>query len=168
MRRLSIGKQNFEELIVSDLVYVDKTKQIHNIVEQGNLYFLVRPHRFGKSLLVSLFSHLFQGKKSLFENLAIGKTNYEFESYPVLKFNFSEYGYKVKNLEAILIHEVEKYAQQYKVKIDGTSTNAIKQIKNRNYTAAYRNAIQKTFLVGINFSKEERNVDTWEWEVWEN
>ncbi|NJN78452.1 MAG: AAA family ATPase [Saprospiraceae bacterium] len=64
--------------------------------------------------MVSLLGHLFSGKKALFDNLYIGKhTDYVFEEYPVLKFNFAAFGHQVKNLEAILEREILKYAQQF-------------------------------------------------------
>ena len=84
MKNLPLGKQNFEEIIREDLLYVDKTKQVYNLVQKGSLYFLSRPRRFGKSLLISTFRHLFEGKKELFKDLYLGKdTDYGFESYPV-------------------------------------------------------------------------------------
>ena len=66
MKKLPLGKQNFEEIIREDLLYVDKTAQVYNLVQKGSLYFLSRPRRFGKSLLISTFRHLFEGKKELF------------------------------------------------------------------------------------------------------
>ena len=58
MKILRIGRQNFEEMINKTLLYV-KTKPIYNLIDKGNLYFISRPRRFIKSLLVSTFSHLF-------------------------------------------------------------------------------------------------------------
>jgi hypothetical protein len=88
-QELPLGKQNFEEIIREDLLYVDKTKQVYNLVQKGSLYFLSRPRRFGKSLLISTFRHLFEGKKELFKDLYLGKsTDYAFDKYPLLQFNF--------------------------------------------------------------------------------
>jgi hypothetical protein len=55
MKKLPLGRQNFEDIIKENLSYVDKTEQIYNIIDSGNLYFLSRPRRFGKSLLISTF-----------------------------------------------------------------------------------------------------------------
>ena len=100
MKYLPVGRQNFEGIIKENLLYVDKTRQVYNLIRQGNLYFLSRPRRFGKSLLVSTFAHLFMGKKALFKELYIGKaTDYAWDQYPVLQFNFASYGAKVENLE---------------------------------------------------------------------
>jgi len=66
MKKLPVGRQNFEGIIKENLLYVDKTRQIHELICNGELYFLSRPRRFGKSLLVSKFRYLFNGKKELF------------------------------------------------------------------------------------------------------
>jgi hypothetical protein len=116
MKNLPIGRQNFEDIIKENLLYVDKTKQVYDIIQKGNLFFLSRPRRFGKSLLISLFKHLFEGKKEVFKDLHIGKsTDYEFETYPVLQFNFAKLGHKVENLEAELINQVENHATTFGV-----------------------------------------------------
>jgi hypothetical protein len=66
-----------------------------------------------------------------------------------------------------LIAQTEDFIYLMEFKLDGTSADAIEQIKNREYAAAYENSTKKVFLVGVNFSKEERNVESWECEVWE-
>jgi hypothetical protein len=71
MKKLPLGRQNFEDIIKEDLLYVDKTDRVYNIITKGSLYFLARPRRFGKSLLISTFRHLFEGKKELFKDLYI-------------------------------------------------------------------------------------------------
>ena len=67
MKNLPLGKQNFSEIINEDLLYVDKTDRVYNLIEQGKLYFLSRPRRFGKSLLISTFRHLFERKKGIIQ-----------------------------------------------------------------------------------------------------
>ena len=66
-----IGIQSFEHIREDGYVYVDKTAQLYNLVSEGTIYFLSRPRRFGKSLLVSTLKAYFQGKKELFKGLAI-------------------------------------------------------------------------------------------------
>jgi hypothetical protein len=74
--KLPLGRQDFSEIIEEGLLYVDKTKQI----KKGKLYFLSHPRRFGKSLLISTFRHLFEGKKELFKDLYLGQsTDYGFD-----------------------------------------------------------------------------------------
>lgn len=69
--RFPIGIQSFEKLIKAGYLYVDKTELIYKMVDTGNYYFLSRPRRFGKSLLVSTIEAYFKGKKELFKGLAM-------------------------------------------------------------------------------------------------
>ena len=95
MKKLPIGKQNFKEIIEDGFVYVDKTQQIYELLDAGNLYFLSSPRRFGKSLLVSTLSYLYNGEKELFKGLYIcEKTDWQWRTYPVLKFNFAKFGHR--------------------------------------------------------------------------
>ena len=66
-----IGIQQFEEIRTGGWVYVDKTAQVYNLAKEGKYFFLSRPRRFGKSLLLSTLQAYFEGKKHLFEGLAI-------------------------------------------------------------------------------------------------
>jgi hypothetical protein len=79
MKELLLGRQNFEEIIHEDLLYVDKTDRIFDIIKTGSLYFLSRPRHFGKSLLVSTLKALFQGNKKLFKDLWIDQQTDYFE-----------------------------------------------------------------------------------------
>ena len=88
-RRYSIGIQNFEELRNRNCVYVDKTELVYKLANTDKVYFFSRPRRFGKSLLVSTLEAYFQGKKELFEGLAMERLEKEWESYPVLHVDFS-------------------------------------------------------------------------------
>jgi hypothetical protein len=71
MKKLPLGIQTFEDIRSNDYLYVDKTEVICNMVSSGKAYFLSRPRRFGKSLLVSTLESLFTGRKELFEGLYI-------------------------------------------------------------------------------------------------
>ena len=84
-----IGIQDFEKIINGGYVYVDKTALIHQLVTEGNIYFLSRPRRFGKSLLVSTLEAYFQGKKDLFKGLAIDGLETEWAEYPVFHLDFN-------------------------------------------------------------------------------
>ena len=72
-----IGIQSFDQIIEDGFVYVDKTDLIYQLVTTGKIYFLSRPRRFGKSLLVSTLKCYFQGRKELFRGLAIDKLETE-------------------------------------------------------------------------------------------
>ena len=64
-----------------------------------------------------------------------------------------------------IVAETDNYIYLMELKLDETSTDAIEQIKNREYATSYKNAVKKVFLVGINFSKKERNVESWQSEL---
>ncbi len=85
-----IGIQTFERVRKEDKFYVDKTEYIYRMTHtDGKYFFLSRPRRFGKSLLVSTFQSYFEGKKDLFQGLAIEKLEREWKEYPVLHFDMS-------------------------------------------------------------------------------
>ena len=84
-----IGIQSFEKIRQGGYVYVDKTALVYKLASEGSYYFLSRPRRFGKSLLVSTMESYFSGKKELFKGLAIEKLEKDWEKYPVLHLDFS-------------------------------------------------------------------------------
>ena len=85
-----VGIQTFERIRKENKLYIDKTEYIYRMTHSGGCYFfLSRPRRFGKSLLVSTFESYFFGKKELFEGLAIEKLEQEWMEYPVLHFDMS-------------------------------------------------------------------------------
>lgn len=88
-RRYPIGVQNFEQLRNGNYVYVDKTPLVYKLANTNTTYFLSRPRRFGKSLLVSTLEAYFQGKKDLFNGLAMETLEKEWTAYPVLHIDFS-------------------------------------------------------------------------------
>lgn len=83
-RRYPIGIQNFEDLRNNDCVYVDKTELIYRLTHTNKVYFLSRPRRFGKSLLVSTLEAYFLGKKELFQGLAMETLEKDWTVYPRL------------------------------------------------------------------------------------
>ena len=84
-----IGIQSFEQIREDGFVYVDKTALIYDLVQTGNIYFLSRPRRFGKSLLVSTLENYFQGHKELFRGLAIDSLEKEWATYPVFHLDLT-------------------------------------------------------------------------------
>lgn len=84
-----IGIQTFERIITEGFVYVDKTALVHKLVQNGTVYFLSRPRRFGKSLLVSTLKSYFLGKRELFRGLAIERMESEWAVHPVFHLSFS-------------------------------------------------------------------------------
>jgi len=78
-----LGIQNFEKIRTDGYLYMDKTAMLYDIVKGGTYYFLSRPRRFGKSLLISTLEAYFQGKRELFKGLAIDQLEQEWKRYPV-------------------------------------------------------------------------------------
>ena len=90
-----IGIQNFEKIRKEGYVYVDKTAMIYQLVKTGNYYFLSRPRRFGKSLLISTLEAYFQGKKELFTGLAMEKLEKDWITYPILHLDLNTENYSI-------------------------------------------------------------------------
>ncbi len=87
--KFPIGIQDFKKVITEDYLYIDKTALIYQLVKGGSIYFLSRPRRFGKSLLVSTLEYYFKGKRELFKGLAIDALEKDWESYPVFHVDFN-------------------------------------------------------------------------------
>lgn len=111
-----IGIQNFADLRTKGFVYVDKTAQMYNLVKGGKYYFLSRPRRFGKSLLTSTLESYFQGRRDLFEGLAISGLETEWDEYPVLHIDFSGAAYKSSDvLDKVLDQFLSEWETLYGV-----------------------------------------------------
>ena len=120
-----IGIQTFERIREEDMFYVDKTEYVYRMTHtDGKYFFLSRPRRFGKSLLVSTFQSYFEGRKSLFEGLALGKLEKEWEEYPVLHFDMSLGKHMEKEqLERYLLQILEQNEQRLGVVFDSPDPN---------------------------------------------
>ena len=113
-RRYPIGIQNFGELRNNNYVYVDKTGLIYRLTHTNKVYFLSRPRRFGKSLLVSTLEAYFLGKKELFKGLAMESLEKEWNTYPVLHVDFSGSKYNsVDNLKAAINKQLLLWERVY-------------------------------------------------------
>ena len=111
-----IGIQNFEKLRDGDYIYVDKTDKLYNLVNQGGYYFLSRPRRFGKSLLVSTLEAYLQGKKELFKGLAIESLEKNWTEYPVLHIDLSGVTYDEEEvLPKVLGQKLSEWETAYGV-----------------------------------------------------
>ena len=98
-----VGIQNFEKIRKDDFFYIDKTALVYQLVKNGNYYFLSRPRRFGKSLLISTLEAYFEGKRELFEGLAIEKLEKDWVKRPVLHLDLNTEKYETpESIENIL------------------------------------------------------------------
>lgn len=120
-----IGIQTFERIRKEDKFYIDKTEYVYRMTHtDGTYFFLSRPRRFGKSLLVSTFQSYFEGKKELFKGLAIEKLEKEWNTYPVLHFDLSKGKHMEKEqLEEYLGYLLEDYEQKYGIENHRNGSN---------------------------------------------
>ena len=147
-----IGIQDFESIINDGYVYVDKTALVYRLVTEGKIYFLSRPRRFGKSLLVSTLKAYYQGKKELFKGLAIDSLEKEWAQHPVFHIdfngeNFMERGTLEAKLESIIASWEEEYG-----------TSPFHTTLGSRFQFVLQAARQKT---GVVFSSETGTVSDW-------
>ena len=134
-----IGVQNFTDLRQSEYVYVDKTHLIYRLVSTGKYYFLSRPRRFGKSLLVSTMEAYFKGKKELFKGLAIEDMEKDWVEYPVLHFDLNAKKFDaVEDLYELVGRQLERYELQYETvavdqSLDGRFYNLVMSIADKTH-----------------------------------
>ena len=138
LKRLPVGIQTFEKIRENDMLYIDKTEYIWNMINLSKYIFLSRPRRFGKSLLVSTLQAYFEGRKDLFKGLFIETVEKEWTEYPVLRFDMSLGKHMEKEqLERYLGNCLEEYEKNYGI-INPSTDN------NDRLTALIQTAYQKT------------------------
>ena len=114
-----VGIQDFGEIIKGGYVYVDKTALMRQLVSKGKYYFLSRPRRFGKSLLLSTLAAYFEGKRKLFKGLAIAEETKKWPKHPVLYLDLSNEKYTESAvLEAVLNSKLKNWEEQYGSRAD--------------------------------------------------
>jgi len=134
-----IGVQNFTDLRQSEYVYVDKTHLIYRLVSIGKYYFLSRPRRFGKSLLVSTMEAYFKGQKELFKGLAIEDMEKDWVEYPILHFDLNAKKFDtVEDLYELVGRQLERYELQYETvavdqSLDGRFYNLVMSIADKTH-----------------------------------
>lgn len=118
MKGLSLGRQHLEFFAEKNLIYVDKTPLIYKLVQEGSVYFLSRPRRFGKSLTVDVLKNIYLGKQEYFKDLWI-YDKIEWKEQPVVHLDFSLLSYQTLGLDAAICHELNIIAKNYKLSIKG-------------------------------------------------
>jgi hypothetical protein len=121
-KRLPIGIQDFVSIREDDFLYVDKTSLIHRLISgSGRFFFLSRPRRFGKSLLCSTLGAIFEGRRELFNGLAVDSLEWEWKKHPVIKLDLNPGNYKLGSAElyVTLNRELEFAALKYEVPFSG-------------------------------------------------
>ena len=118
LRKLPIGIQSFEKLRTENFLYADKTKYVYQLVHNNMPYFLSRPRRFVKSLLLSTLKAYWEGKKELFTGLEIEKLEENhadaWKSYPVFYFDFNGVNYQqIGALEQAFDYHLQSWEEKY-------------------------------------------------------
>ncbi|MCO6488850.1 MAG: AAA family ATPase [Phaeodactylibacter sp.] len=117
MKGLPLGIQDFRKLREENLLYIDKTEDIYRLIRSGYYYFLSRPRRFGKSLLLSTLKEIFLGSRELFEGLWI-EDKIEWAKHPVVHIPFNAIGYKDLGLERAIERELDAIAGSYELRLE--------------------------------------------------
>ena len=117
MRLYTAGTADFENIRQDGRIYVDKTDLIYRLTKESRFVFLSRPRRFGKSLLCSTLKYYFQGRKDLFEGLAIAELEKEWKQHPVLHFDMStcKNKYELQQIIDELHSQLDDHERKYKV-----------------------------------------------------
>ena len=138
IRKYPIGIQTFSKIIERDCVYVDKTALVYQLAQDNCYYFLSRPRRFGKSLLITTLEAYFQGRKELFEGLAISKLEKDWTVYPVLHIDLNPANYcDVEALQSILSYQLGYFEKTYGPTKSGLSVS-------ERFMEVIRNAYEQT------------------------
>ena len=121
MKNLPLGIQSLQQLRDNNCIYVDKTQLVHQLVTTGSYYFLSRPRRFGKSLLISTLKCLYLGKKDLFEGLWIGDKWDWSKTNPVIHISFDAVDYQGLGLSESISEVLKKCAKEYGISLVKTT-----------------------------------------------
>lgn len=138
-----IGIQNFEKLREGGYVYIDKTNLIYRLVSTGTYYFLSRPRRFGKSLLVSTIEAYLSGRKELFKGLALENLETEWAEYPVLHIDLSGKAYDMTDdLDVTLDQHLNVWEKKYGIKPRSDKSDArFKDVIDTAYASTGRQVV---------------------------
>ena len=132
MKQINTSTYNFPEIIRNDFLYVDKTAYLWKLIQgKKDEFFLSRPRRFGKSLLVSTLKAVFQGRRELFKGLAIDKEDYDWKAYPVIHLDFGNSNLRTAS-------DVEDYLLDM---LDNASRSLGVELRGRSVTTRFENLI---------------------------
>ena len=145
LKRLPVGIQTFSNIIEDDMLYIDKTEYIWNMIHLSKYIFLSRPRRFGKSLLVSTLQAYFEGRKDLFKGLFIETVEKDWTEYPVLRFSMASGKHMEKDqLERYLLNILEENERHFGITSDSKDPNV--RLKNL-ISSAYEKTGKKVVVL---------------------
>ena len=145
-RFLPIGIQDFEKLRNFNNIYVDKTSYIYELARTSSPYFLSRPRRFGKSLLLSTMEYYFRGKKDLFKGLAIENLEKDWVQYPVIKISFGRSSYEFHDSLIAVIDNILSEHERF-FEIEKKSDNPSVRLDNLIHFAYEKTGKQVVILI---------------------
>ena len=119
LKFLPVSTSTFRKIIHGGYLYLDKTKWIYKLIrEPYGVYFLARPRRFGKSLLISMLDEIFQGNRELFKGLWLYNSPYQWEQHPIIRIDFGRNPVKsAAELERSIQRTLQRLARQHQVKL---------------------------------------------------
>lgn len=184
MKNLPISIQTLAKIRENDSVFVDKTEMVAQLVKRAGAYFLSRPRRFGKSLLLDTFKELFEGNRALFQGLYIeDKWDWDL-TRPVVKIDFANGAFQSnESLDSWLHQQLDENQKALNLDIEGHSiasirfsrlieaaakqfqqpNPALEQIKQRGYADKYQGSGKTVFQVGMIFNTQNRNLVQMDW-----
>ena len=156
-----IGIQNFEDLRRSEYVYVDKTALIYRLVSTGKYYFLSRPRRFGKSLLISTMEALFAN--TTYQNQGDAEKNFQYAMYIIMELlgEYVQAERSTSNGRIDLLLQTKDYIYIVELKIDNSAEAALQQIEDKGYAKPFVDDPRKLFKIGVSFSTANRRIEDW-------
>ncbi|MDR2436976.1 MAG: AAA family ATPase [Endomicrobium sp.] len=124
LKQFPLGNQSFDEIIDENLVYADKTKYIYDLLNsKEQSFFLSRPRRFGKSILLSTICELFTGNPERFKELWIGGSDYDFPKLPVIHLSMAVDSMSSEALEKSILCKLKTFSKRNNLDVDGDDTN---------------------------------------------
>ncbi len=169
IKDLSIYISNFKDMIQGNYLYIDKTEYIYKLFKgYKHYYFLSRPRRFGKSLLLSTLKELFLGNKELFKDLWIYSSDYKWQEYPVIYLDFSIIPHlTAQELRRSLNNKLKEIAQEHNINLNYSDTpeesltSLIKSLSQKNPVVILIDEYDKPILdhlKNIEQAQEQRNI----------
>jgi hypothetical protein len=121
LKPVQASTYTFRTIIEGGYVYVDKTRYLYDLIRQASgIYFLARPRRFGKSLMISTLEAIFKGEKDLFQGLWLSTSDYQWQTYPVIRLDFSRHAIKsADRLEQVIDYYIEEIALKHGLTLRG-------------------------------------------------
>jgi hypothetical protein len=165
LKPLPIGISTFRDIIEGGFLYVDKTQYVYELVRYPKgVYFLSRPRRFGKSLLISTLHALFAGHKDLFAGLWLYDSDYRWEEHPVIRIDFSQMRVTTaEELKHALAEYLDRIARQYQLSLSGSTyyfrfSDLIQQLATRNQVVVLIDEYDKPLIDNLRDVAEARRI----------